>query len=421
MVFGCRVSQAFGLKQLGGIVQSGIPGAMPPQSRMKQPAHLKSDDALRVLQQSYDANMLAALVDNRHKGQLPFEYVEGDSKVDRNALYIYRDVVKAFAKINPTGKWDFSCLLKACQDWDLRIGKVMSKNPKYEGHRAIRKTAAALSAILQEARQIRRNMTTGSRTPNWLMEISKLLHAAPGKDMKDTSGDDQPESPSPRSRKSESNDNRGISVVGFTKKRTLRLQLSSTSDDGPRDTPMLAIEDQATVAYPEHIEDTSEVKYDWDDVKNIGKRMKPGGRWQFADLVSEDKSSGFMKCTWKDDAGDVHWISEMTILEYRANEGYDGDDDADDDEHGHHHAGMKRPAASMKRPAAAMKRPATAMKRPAAAVIEKQLDPVVRNREYSKIYHRVVDKLRGDLDDEVCKIKARDAANKHIQALLKKL
>ena len=112
----------------------------------------------------------------------------------------------------------------------------------------------------------------------------------------------------------------------------------------------------------------------------------------------------------------------MTILEYQAIEGYGGDDDGDDDDH-HHHAGMKRPAAAMKRPAATMKRPAKAMKRPAAATIGKQMDPVVRNREYSKIYHRVLDKLRApkDLDDDICKIKARDAANKHIQALLKKL
>ena len=204
------------------------------------------------------------------------------------------------------------------------------KESKYEGGTAVRKTAAALSAILQDARNIKRNMTTGSRTPVWLIEISKLLHLSPGKDMSDN---EQPDSPSPRVRPS---DNRGLSVAGLTRKKTLRLQLSTSSEDGPKEktkTPMLAIEDQATLAYPDYIEDTSEVKYDWDDVANKGKRMKPGGRWQLAHHVSPDKDSGFMKCTWRDDAGDVVWISDMTILEYQANEGYDGDDDGDDDDH----------------------------------------------------------------------------------------
>ena len=104
MVLGYRVSLAFGLKQLGGIVRSGNPGAMPPKERAKQPSHLSSDDALKALQESYCGELLDSFLEGASKGKLPFQHVENEQRQDRNALYVYRDVVKAFAKLNPTGK-----------------------------------------------------------------------------------------------------------------------------------------------------------------------------------------------------------------------------------------------------------------------------------------------------------------------------
>ena len=53
-----------------------------------------------------------------------------------------------------------------------------------------------------------------------------------------------------------------------------------------------------------------------------------------------------MKCFWKTGEHIASWISEMTILEYEANEPPD--------------EVRKKPAAAMKRPAAALKRPAQA-------------------------------------------------------------
>ena len=75
-----------------------------------------------------------------------------------------------------------------------------------------------------------------------------------------------------------------------------------------------------------------------------------------------------------------------------------------------------------KKPAAAMKRPAAVMKKPAGASKHNKLDPQVRKREHSKVYHQTLDKAkaRGDTD-EVGKAKARDAAMKHIHQLISKL
>ena len=94
-----------------------------------------------------------------------------------------------------------------------------------------------------------------------------------------------------------------------------------------------------------------------------------------------------MKCFWRTPSGDEDWISEMTILEYESNE-------------------------------PVMKRPATVMKRPAKA----KLDPKIRKREHSRIYHQTVDKAiaRGEAE-EVAKAKGRDAAKKHIDRLISQL
>ena len=109
-----------------------------------------------------------------------------------------------------------------------------------------------------------------------------------------------------------------------------------------------------------------------------------------------------MKCFWETDAGEEEAkIMDMTIYEYEKVEELSCK------------ACMKQPAAMMKKPAVA-----NTMKKPCAATKKNKLDPKIRQREYSKIYHRTLAKAINDGDDEsVGKKKARDAANKHIEFL----
>ena len=170
---------------------------------------------------------------------------------------------------------------------------------------------------------------------------------------------------------------------------------------------MLAIEDWKTEQDENNIEDTSTEAFihDWDAVSNKGKRMKPGGRWRICDRQEPDRASGLMKCYWKTDAGEQHWISEMTILEYESIDS----------------SGiMKRPAAGCQSGNPGQN---AAMKRPAAATMpKKKLDSKVRKREHSKIYHQTLDKaIAAGNTKEVGKAKAREAAKKHIDKLISQL
>ena len=95
---------------------------------------------------------------------------------------------------------------------------------------------------------------------------------------------------------------------------------------------------------------------------------------------------------------------DMTILEYEKIEEANG------------MACMKKPAAMMKKPAA------NTMKKPSATTKKNKLDPKIRKREHSKIYHRTLAKAINDGDDEsVGKKKARNAAQKHIEFLISQL
>ena len=199
----------------------------------------------------------------------------------------------------------------------------------------------------------------------------------------------------------------------FKRKRTLKLSMSTTSEEQPPGEsrpPLLAIEDQppnegeSIEKDTDDIEDTNSepFKYAWDDINNKGKRIKPGGRWQTCKWQAKDRASGFMKCFWDTHSGEEEsWLSEMTILEYEANEDIDGV--------------KKKPAASvLKRPAAVMKKPAT--------IVKKHLHPRVRKNEHSRVYHQTYDKaVAAGNNKEVAKQKAREAASKHIQVLISKL
>ena len=174
---------------------------------------------------------------------------------------------------------------------------------------------------------------------------------------------------------------------------------------------LLAIEDKQDEAEQEQdddIEDTNSdpILYDWDDVTNKGKRLKPPGRWVICQRQEKDRASGFMKCFWETDAGEEEAkIMDMTIYEYEKVEELSCK------------ACMKKPAAMMKKPAVA-----NTMKKPCAATKKKKLDPKIRHREHSKIYHRTLNQAINDGHDEsVGKQKARDAAKKHIEFLISQL
>ena len=86
----------------------------PSLSRQVQPSHLKVDDALRALLHAYPEHELSAIRDAEatrdRQSKLAFEY---DSQHDKQALYRYKDVIKAFVTKNPICVWNWSLILAA--------------------------------------------------------------------------------------------------------------------------------------------------------------------------------------------------------------------------------------------------------------------------------------------------------------------
>ena len=382
-----------------GAAQARYFGAMSPKApREIQPAHLTNDDAFRAIFDSYKPELLRSVHEEK---TLAFEY-KHDKGSDKDAMYKYRDVVRHFCKVNPTGVWNWTTIFQAVTSWDRKIGHALSKNPKH-GKNAVRLAASNLQQLLQDARNVKRNLKNGARTPSWLMEVVENLQQRPEKT---ESSDGHSDQPSEESRV-------GLECPGapLKKKRTLQFQISSSCDEEAArhaTIPLLALKDDPNMG--KGIED---ITYDWDDPSNKGKRMLPGAvRWQVCDSMLKDWQSGFMKCIWKGDGveDDDLWISEMTIQEY---ESMEGDMEV-----------KKKPAGAMKKPAAAK---AASMKRPAAAQEDpkcrkKKMDPKCRKREYSNVYHKVLhSSLDAGYSEANSKARARTAASKHIQQLILKL
>ena len=403
----------------------------PKPARVLQPPHLSVDDAWRVLVDAYDEADIQEIRDAEANGQgkLAFQYKHGlGGGGDKDALYKYRNVIKAYAKINNTGVWNWTVILGAVKKWDAKsLGKLLSSS-KALGPKAVANAASNLAQLLQDARNYKRNMKTGTRTPGWLMEIIEhivvkdasdsseggacqgtigeswsLGKHSPGGQLQGKKGARE-EGACSLTIGDSSSPGEASSGGQLRRKRTLKLALSTTSEEETaKKKPMLAIEDvPPTVPYEDNIPDTNgqPFEYGWDEVTNRGKRLKPGGRWQPCHWQEKDPESGFMKCFWRTVSGIEDWISEMTILEYESNE----------------------PDEVLKKPAAVMKKPAAVMKKPAAVKGKKKLDPGIRKREHSRIYHQTVDQAmaRGDTK-EIAQEKAREAAGKHIQKLISKL
>ena len=376
--------------------------------RVLQPSSLTVDDAWRAINDSYSAEDVQEIRNAEKaeggKSKLAFAYSHGNGK-DMNALYKYRVTLTAFSKINNTGVWNWTVILGGVKKWNAKnLGHLLSTSKTW-GPKAVEMAASNLAQMLQDCRNHKRNMKTGARTPGWLMEIvqnivvkdaSEEVHAGEGTIRVSWSSSDGNVSGGAQS---------GSPPTKIKRKRSLRLHLSTSSEEPPRapKKALLAIMDKQTDDDLEDIVDTSSqpFEHDWDEVWNKGKRKQPGGRWEFCTWQEKDHASGFMKCFWRTPSGDEDWTSEMTIMEYESNE----PDDV-----------MKKPAAAMKKPAAIMKKPA------AEKSSKKQLDPKVRKREHSNAYHKTVAEARAQgHNNEVAKAKGREAARKHIEHLTSKL
>ena len=156
----------------------------PSQSRQVQPNHLTVDDAFRVLSLAYsdhEVQSIRAAESSEHRqSKLAFEY-NSQFGADKDAMYRYRDVIKAFIGKSRTCVWNWSLILAAVKKWDSTcLGRLLS-NSKSFGQKAVRQAASNLQQLLQDARNAKRNMKTGARTPNWLMEIVQGIDLGPEK------------------------------------------------------------------------------------------------------------------------------------------------------------------------------------------------------------------------------------------------
>jgi len=387
---------------------------MSPRPKTQQPPHLRGDDVCRGLQDGYDEALLESLRDNRKI--LAFEYKHGNGRSDRDALYKYKDVIVALAKINPVGVWNFTTIQQGIVLWDKKMGKILGRHPSL-GVNAIRTAAANLLQLLQDAYRMKKNSTTGARTPAWVMDILKHMALDQGGkalDLDDQDSSSLPIVPVPSASSSsginrgfsdaedggtnrgfsgageagtnrgfsgagEAGTNRGFSGVGSGgdrgKKRSLRFSLSSASD-----TP--------TEWYPEDKNETEVVPkyvYDWDETKNTGKRMMPGTtKWQHCDELVVDESTGFMKCIWHEKNGNAStWLSEMPITDY---------------EQVDTRRVRVKPAASKTSP---IKKKGTE-----------------RKNAYSRIYHQTYKYNKDNgVEEGLAKKRAADAANKHVASM----
>ena len=307
---------------------------MPPKApRSLQPTHLSSEDAWMVLCDYYPEDLLEDV--RKNKGRLlPFEYkYRKRASHDEEALYKHRQCLTGFSKKNSSGVWKWSLILDAMKKWDrTTLGKVLSDS--HQGLKAVEQSATNLLQMLQDVRKVKRNMKTSARTPDWLMAIIRDLVVKPEGGLtteesrsggshltteESRSGGSLLIEGSPYHRRTSAPEN----PPRLKRKRTLRMASSTTSEEHlPLKKGLLAIEDkkdEAEQKQDDDIEDTNSdpILYDWDDVTNKGKRLKPPGRWVICQRQEKDRASGFMKCFWETDAGEEEAkIMDMTIYEY---------------------------------------------------------------------------------------------------------
>ena len=390
---------------------------MPSERKTMQPAHLLASDAQQAIQQGYDGAYVVALRENPK--MLSFEYKHGLGKADRDAMYKYREVIKAFAKINPSGVWNFTTLQTAITKWDNSLGKLLSTNPQFEGG-AIRQAATNLLQILQDAHRSKKNVVTGSRTPSWMREIFDLLqgegtqgqppgvlHIEEGNPVDEENSEadgssskrgfsaagSSHDSSTRSSEASGSSSKRGFSAVesphNKQRKRTLRIAISSASD-----TPTEYYPDQP----PEPKQDEPKYLYDWDETNNRGHRMLLGGQWRLCDDIVDDTNTGFMKCIWRNPPGE--WLSEVTVVDY----------------------GRVCSEANDTSGTVVKRKPAAAKtmvdKEDKETKTTTEIKSNTRKKEYSRVYHSTYIKAKDTgVNIDEAKKKAQLAARKHLKSI----
>ena len=110
-------------------------------NRVLQPSHLSVDDAWRVLMEAYsddDLAMIRAAESNPEcDSKLAFEYNHGKFGGDKDALYKYRKVIKAFTDINKIGVWNWTVILGAVRKWDAKsLCKILSTSKSFGGRQS---------------------------------------------------------------------------------------------------------------------------------------------------------------------------------------------------------------------------------------------------------------------------------------------
>ena len=376
--------------------------------RTKQPSGLTPEHVASAMADFYPEAALAELRSEQKQEHGirsdVIKYHYDGQRQDRNAMLRYRLVCKALAKVNNIGKWNFKTVLGGIELWERRKELHIRKNGGESGASLLRNAATNLCQLCTDYYNCKKNQTTASRTPTWILEVTDLMQLRAC----DLEGHDGGSSEG-------GGLNRGISeqLVSSievsrsspkpptTKRRVLHFTYSSTSEVDPKPSgrALLAIEDgdvgeRGDEDQGDDTADSWKYTYDWDDMRNCGKRMLPSGNWQICDRIEKDISSGFMKCFWKVSSGEDTSVSEVTIQEYESNE-----------------AGMK------KKPAACMKKPATCMKKPSACDEEKK----IRHREYSSAYHKAKTHALGNgYTKAQAKVRAQAAAKKHVAAIVKK-
>ena len=136
--------------------------------RRTQPLDIDADavlQALRLHKEDVEADIRRV----RDDINAPFFKQSWDKSVDKEALYKYKALVAAMLMANPSGIFKKTVVKKAIGVWNEELGGPLSKGGRVDT------TAMGLINLVQMVTTARKSMTTGSRSPSWLVELTKLL------------------------------------------------------------------------------------------------------------------------------------------------------------------------------------------------------------------------------------------------------
>ena len=403
---------------------------MPPMDlRAKQPEHVTGKSIFNILLQTYPSHIVQDFRKPQAKG-LMFNYFYSSSRAfqaDRDAMFAYKGTIKGLAMENPKMKFNFTTVLEGVTKFNHHHGHIFTKNSDESDANVLRTSASNLVRLCQDAYSAKEHLKTGSRSPAWLAEVLQHIQLRrekgddqvcddeeKGRDPNEVSRDhtrNDPNEVSPNRKRNDPNEvsrdrKRGGPIEvsrdqpSTKKTRSLRFQLSSDQEtEQKRPTtrrskpPLLAIEDGKVEEDQDEEEKNDEVqstwKYEWDDMKNMGKRMMPGTPWKLCHRQEADTASGFMKCFWKVGDTEEFWLSETTIADFEQIEG----------------------------PVVRKKPAGRACKRPAASSMQNE-----KKKAYSRKYHQTVkESIEAGFSQDDSKKRGRAAAKKYADKMFPNL